>query len=176
MKLALLVVLAACGSSPPPAPIASNQCVAVEPSCRTAVEKVRAVAHLREHEVTMAIGECDQQEWSLQIRQCVADSHASADLATCATRFSIAKKGIFREKTSTAAAMKAMTKFRDQMCMCKDSACAQKVSDDMTKWGQEMAKEEHDVPNFSEEDTKAFTELGETMGKCMQQAMSGGTP
>src|SRR5690242_16359679 len=28
-----------------------------------------------------------------------------------------------------------MTGFKDAMCACKDSACAQKVSDDMTKWG-----------------------------------------
>jgi hypothetical protein len=176
MRLVLVVIVAACGSSPPPPPVASNQCVAIEPSCRTAVEKVRAIENLREHEVTMAIGECDQQEWSLQIRQCVADSRASADVNACATKFNIAKKGIFREKASTELAMKVMTKFRDQMCMCKDTACAQKVSDDMTKWAQDIAKDEREPPKFSEDDTKAFTVIGETMGKCMQQAMGAGTP
>jgi hypothetical protein len=175
MKLAI-VVFAACASAPPPPPPTSNQCVAVEPSCRTAVEKIRAVASLRDREVTMTIGECDQQDWSLQTRQCVADAHASTDLAACATKFNIAKKGIFSDHLSTASAMAAMTKFRDQMCMCKDSACAQKVSDDMTKWGQDMAKDNRDPPRFTDEDTKKFTEIGETMGLCMQKAMGGGTP
>ena len=175
MKLAI-VLFAACASAPPPPPPAANQCVVVEPSCRTAVEKIRAVASLRDREVTLTIGECDQQEWSLQTRQCVADAHASTDLAACATKFNIAKKGIFRDHTSTASAMTAMTKFKDQMCMCKDSACAQKVSDDMTKWGQEMAKADREPSKLTDEETKKFTEIGESMGRCMQTAMGGGTP
>lgn len=175
MKLAS-VLFAACASAPPPPPPTANQCVAVEPSCRTAVEKIRAVASLRDREVTLTIGECDQQEWSLQTRQCVADAHASTDLSACATKFNIAKKGIFRDHASTASAMVELTKFKDQMCMCKDAACAQRVSDDMTKWGREMAKDDREPPKFTDEETKKFTEIGESMGLCMQKAMGGGTP
>ncbi len=175
MKLAI-VVFAACASAPPPPPPTANQCVAVEPSCRTAVEKIRAFESLRDREITLTIGECDQQEWSLQTRQCVAGAHASTDLAACATKFNIAKTGIFRDHPSAASAMAALTKFKDQMCLCKDSACAQQVSEDMTKWGQEMAKDDRVPAKFSDEETKELTAVGEAMGHCMQKAMGGGTP
>jgi len=170
--IALLAGLFACSPPPPPPQIASNACVALEPSCKTAVEKAAAVAKVRDREITMAIGECDQHQWSMQARQCVADAHASADLVACGTRFDLGHKGMFADGTSFERAFKQMTTFKDQMCMCKDAACAQHVSDDMTKWGQEMAKDNTEPPRMTEEDTKRFTELGEQMGKCMQKAMT----
>src|SRR5512143_1788028 len=40
-----------------------------------------------------------------------------------------------------AEAMTQMSLFTDEMCGCSTTACAEKVSDAMTKWGIEMAKE-----------------------------------
>ncbi len=176
MKLAIAFLLAACASAPPAPPSNANHCVAVEPSCRTAVEKVRVVASLHARDVTMAIGECDQQEWSIEVRRCVADARVNADLLGCATKFQLPKHGLFREVSSMDAEMKMMSKFRDQMCACRDAACVQQVSDDLTKWGQEMTRDGAQPPKFNEEDTKRLTVIGESMGKCMEKAMGGGTP
>ena len=71
-----------------------------------------------------------------------------------------------------AAALKKMTEFKDSMCACKDSACAQKVSDDMTKWGQEQAKDVGSMPTPDEDTTKKMTDIGTKMGECMQKAMT----
>lgn len=171
--IALLVGLFAC-SSPPPPQTASNACVAPEPSCKTAVEKAAPIAKVRDREITMAIGECDQHGWTMQARQCVAAAHASADLVACAAQFDLGHKGMFADGSVADRAFKQMTLFRDQMCACKnnDTACAQRVSDDMTKWAQEEAKNNAEPPRMTEEDTKRFTELGEEMGKCMQKAMT----
>ena len=65
---------------------------------------------------------------------------------------------------------------KDKMCACKDTACSTKVSDDMTKWAQEQAKDAKAPPKMSEDDTKKMTAIGEEMGKCMQKAMTPATP
>ena len=51
----------------------------------------------------------------------------------------------------------------------------QKVSDDITKWAEEMSKVYKDPPHMSEADQKRAAEIGERMGKCMQEAMGGGS-
>jgi hypothetical protein len=122
----------------------------------------------------MTIGECEQQDWPRGARECVNVIKAEADLASCADNFHLAKRGLF--STDFADAMKAMRRFKDSMCMCKDTACAQKVSDEMTKWSQDMAKDQREPPRMSDEEMKEATELGEAMGKCMQTAMSPPAP
>jgi hypothetical protein len=179
MKYALVLVFGVgCAStSPPPAPVVpANSCPAPELSCKAAVVKASSSTKLAERDITMAIGECDQHEWSLAARQCVADATASSELVTCGSKFSLGKRGIFADRTSLDVIMKVMNGFRDQMCACKDSACAMRVSEDMTKWGQQQAAAEQNPPKMTDEDTRRFTQLGEDMGKCMQKAMGGGTP
>ena len=68
-------------------------------------------------------------------------------------------------------AMSMMHAFKDEMCACTDTRCAQRVSDDMTKWGQEQANNKWDPPKMTEADTKEATEIGTEMGECMQRAM-----
>jgi hypothetical protein len=71
-------------------------------------------------------------------------------------------------------AMAKMSEFKDKMCACKehDTKCAQTVSDEMTKWSQEQAKNSKEPAKMSEEDTKKAAAIGEEMGKCMQKAMT----
>ncbi len=94
-------------------------------------------------------------------------------MIVCLAALSVAAIGC-KKKDGAGAAMSKMTEYKDKMCGCKDSACAQKVSDEMTKWGQEQAKDNKQSPAMSEEETKKFTQIGEEMGKCMQKAMGGG--
>lgn len=70
--------------------------------------------------------------------------------------------------------MEAMSRFKDEMCACIDAACAQRVSDEMTKWAQEHYKDDAAV-KMSEDDMRAATEIGMQMAQCMTKAM-GATP
>ncbi|HEY1811702.1 MAG TPA: hypothetical protein VGG74_05055 [Kofleriaceae bacterium] len=63
-----------------------------------------------------------------------------------------------------------MSSFKDEMCTCKDSACAQRVADEMTKWAQAQVRDS-EPPKMSDEQTQRATKLGEQMGTCMQTAM-----
>jgi len=80
-------------------------------------------------------------------------------------------------KSDMELAMVAMVGFRDKLCACTDSPCATKVSDEMTAWGQEMAKKYNESPpKITEEQTKQLQEVGKQMGDCMVKAMSNNPP
>jgi hypothetical protein len=69
-----------------------------------------------------------------------------------------------------------MKEFEGKMCACKDSPCAQRVSDEMTKWSQEEVKRQTEPVKLSDEEMKRAVEIGTHMGECMQTAMGAGQP
>jgi len=91
-------------------------------------------------------------------------------IAVALTLFSV---GCKKKGGGSGEAMAKMTEFKDKMCKCAehDTKCAQAVSDEMTKWSQEQAKNQKEPPKMNEEDTKKAAAIGEEMGKCMQKAM-----
>ncbi len=90
-------------------------------------------------------------------------------MEACTTKIEEAEGGAKAKE-----AMTKMTAYADQMCACKDTACATKVSDEMTAWSKEMASSGTSAPKMSEEDTKKATEIGMRMAECMQTAMGAG--
>jgi hypothetical protein len=79
------------------------------------------------------------------------------------------KKG--SDDTTTA----KLTEFKDRMCKCADKACADKVMEDVVKWGQEVAKAmENATP--SEDDVKKRQAINEDMIKCQQKLISAAVP
>jgi hypothetical protein len=62
--------------------------------------------------------------------------------------------------------------FSKKMCECKDKACGDKVNEDFTKWGQEMAKtagtakaDEKPDPELTKKLTEAATKYSECFTK-----------
>jgi hypothetical protein len=147
------------------------------PACKTAVEKAHAAGiHMKPSVVTETIGLCVQKEWSADARTCVAAASTAPELDACATRFKLEPGGAIHDGAAMSKVMAKMVEFKDQMCACKDMACAQKVSDGMTTWSQEMAKQQDEPPKLTEEETKQATQIGEQLGRCMQKAMGAGAP
>lgn len=66
-----------------------------------------------------------------------------------------------------------LTAFRDEMCACKDAACAQEVSKRMTTWNAEQAR--GGTPTLSEADGKAAQKVSDELGTCMLKALSSGS-
>jgi hypothetical protein len=66
------------------------------------------------------------------------------------------------------------------MCACRDKACSDKVTEEMTKWGQEQAKDQakdqQEPVRLSEAETREAAAMGEQMGKCMMRAMGADQP
>ncbi len=71
-------------------------------------------------------------------------------------------------------AMAKMGEFADDMCKCKDKACADKVQEGMTKWSTDMAAKggEKSTEKPSEADMKKMTEVGQKYAECMTKAMT----
>ncbi|MBA3500518.1 MAG: hypothetical protein H0T65_09105 [Deltaproteobacteria bacterium] len=66
--------------------------------------------------------------------------------------------------------LEAMEQFRDKICGCPDKTCADKVTQEMTVWGNSNKD-----AKLSEEDMKKASEIGEEMGKCITRIYSADT-
>ena len=69
------------------------------------------------------------------------------------------------------AAIGDMKKIKDEMCACKDKACAEKVTEKMMKMG-----EKHKDTKATEAQMKAMATITEELTKCMSKAMTGAPP
>jgi len=82
-----------------------------------------------------------------------------------------------KKKGGAGDVLEKMEGFSKQMCDCKDKACADKVNEDMTKWGTEMAKtagkDEKPDPELAKKSADIMTKYTECMTKLM---MAGATP
>src|SRR5687768_12020249 len=72
---------------------------------------------------------------------------ASSDEALSNTQPAAAQPA---DASPNATAMAKMREFERAMCACKDSPCAQRVSDEMTKWAQQMSMNESEPPKMTE--------------------------
>jgi hypothetical protein len=77
------------------------------------------------------------------------------------------------KKSSSGDAVVKQTEFRDRMCACKDRACAEKVTEDLTRWGQEQAKASGDkIIKMSDDDIKKSTAVSGEMSACMTKILA----
>lgn len=79
-----------------------------------------------------------------------------------------------KKKGGMAEAKAKMNEFADKMCACKDTKCAQGVSDEMTKWSTEMSKTASKDEKPSEADMKDMEATTKKLTDCMQKAMGAG--
>lgn len=69
-------------------------------------------------------------------------------------------------------AIRGFERFTGEMCQCKDSACAIRVSDDLTRWGTAIQKDWEPAPKLDEAQMKRATALGTRLADCMTRAMA----
>ena len=76
--------------------------------------------------------------------------------------------GFACKKSSGNEALGKIEGFSKSMCECKDKACADKVNDEYTKWGTEMAKsaKPEDASKVDAETTKKMTEAATKYTEC----------
>src|SRR5262249_20716450 len=103
------------------------------------------------------VAHCRGDQWPPTVVACVSSAADRTSLGPCWTALPAAQtekleadleaavKAGAPEADDMAKALAKMTEFRDQMCACKDTACAQHVQDDMSKWSADMAKQMGDV-------------------------------
>jgi hypothetical protein len=94
---------------------------------------------------------------------------------------SLATFGCKKKGGAAAEAVAKMEGFSKSMCDCKDKACADKVNEDMTKWGTEMAKnagaakDDKPDPELAKKSADIMTKYTECMTKIMMAGAGGGS-
>lgn len=83
--------------------------------------------------------------------------------------------GLVACKSDVDEAVGKMKKFSEDMCACKDKACAEKVTADMVKYGEEMAKKHEGKaePAVSDAQKKEMEEAMKKLTECTTKAMGG---
>lgn len=74
------------------------------------------------------------------------------------------------KKSGDGGPMAKLIQFKDEMCACKDKACAEQVSGALTKWKSEHKGE---VGRVSADEKKEMGVALEEIGKCMTQLVTG---
>lgn len=124
---------------------------------------------------------CTEDQWTDAARTCFTSVTSDSAVHACAYKHLTQEQAdkLADVQPSGLGAREAMAKmndFKDAMCACADAACAQRVADDMTRWSQQMARDQRPPPKMSKGDVKQAAAIGEEMGQCMQKAMSQGAP
>lgn len=71
---------------------------------------------------------------------------------------------------TVAAILTQLQQFTDDMCKCKDPACARRVGDSLAAWGEKMSSAGSQVqPN--QEETERATQILQRYAGCMTSAM-----
>jgi hypothetical protein len=72
-------------------------------------------------------------------------------------------------------AIARLGELTDQMCTCADRTCADTVSQEMTRWSNEVARDYADLKPTDEE-MEEVKRVAERLSRCMTTAMSYGHP
>jgi succinate dehydrogenase/fumarate reductase flavoprotein subunit len=71
-------------------------------------------------------------------------------------------------------ALNKMEGFKNDMCACKDKACAEKVTKDMMDWMEKFAKDNKDLDKKgSKEQEEKAEKISKEMQDCMEKLMKG---
>src|SRR5690348_16495557 len=131
MKMFALLLLAACGAKAAPQQSPSN--ATPETPCADAAKGIGG------KEVAAIEKQCTDMAWTDAARSCFVTAKSDEDKDKCAyTKLTGEQAAKLAEARSNfGEALDKMDAFAKTMCECKDPACAQKVSDDITKWAEE---------------------------------------
>jgi hypothetical protein len=77
--------------------------------------------------------------------------------------------------TGIAAALATLTELTEAMCRCGDSACANRLAEDMRTWGQALNRPDDEQPP-TEDEQQQLAALSSRLATCMTAAMTSPAP
>jgi hypothetical protein len=81
---------------------------------------------------------------------------------------SLAGSGCHKTKrTKDGAAIARMTELKNRMCACKDKACSDAISEELSRWTQAQSKSAGDKAGAPTEDDPEMAEVTEEMTRCI---------
>ncbi|HEY5936758.1 MAG TPA: hypothetical protein VIU61_19050 [Kofleriaceae bacterium] len=188
--IAIVIALGACaGSSQPVKQPDTVEQKPGAPSCLAVADRLTILKMLQQEpeprkaelrELAVVVQErCVVDKWSDEAKKCygAAETDTAAegcDRTLTADQTAAIKKMLATKRDTKAAELAAMIQkmeeFADQSCLCKagDGACAQKVSEDMSKWGAAQSEESRRIdPSTDPRFDAAIKKLTECITKAM---------
>jgi hypothetical protein len=182
----LIVTVAACNRGTPATTTTPKNSVAQDGCATTSAALAKVVTPAGEENTQPDLASaietrCSEDRWTPDARTCLAAARSNASIEECSYKYLTQEQAdklatVWPTDPGTREALAKMDEFTIAMCACTDAACAQRVSDDMTRWSQEMARTQRRPPKMTAADTERAAAIGEKMGRCMQNAMSQGSP
>jgi hypothetical protein len=78
---------------------------------------------------------------------------------------------------TSSCAIESLAVFSNQMCGCKDKACAEKVTAEMSSWGEALAKDETMANTKpTQDEARRANEVMTKYAECMTKLMSNDQP
>lgn len=120
---------------------------------------------------------CADDKWSAEAVACIRAARGDRDLRACRRHLTGAQADAFDQVSaalvddSMGQVMATLEGFAEDMCACRDSACAQRISEKMTAWAEEMSRRAAPPPRLDMDMQKRLTDIGTRMAECMSKAM-----
>jgi hypothetical protein len=159
--------------------------------CRQVVATMRAAKpgevddRLRDAKEAV-LARCIQDKWSRAAIKCFATATSDDARKACIEKqltekqreqFVRAMNELAPEPTEAEMdeRLTKLAELKDAMCACRDAACANQVSDDMTRWSMAAVAQTRSPPTqLSAADQERAAAIGSEMATCLQAAMGSG--
>jgi hypothetical protein len=178
LPVATVAFLVGCGASTPPPSTPPSNTPAADAAGDTVIDHLRAY---RDDMCACADAACtrevdrDMSKWHDRHRKELEGHHAATaaehqledQLTSCQTKAKAAGPGT-RDKMSA-----MLAEYTDKVCACKDTACAQQVSEEMQKWASENPD---DTEEISSKPTPEQEEQIKRITECMTKLYSANPP
>jgi len=79
-----------------------------------------------------------------------------------------------KKRSETGEALATFRAYQEQMCACRDKTCADRVTADLQRWSDEMARNEREPAPPDETQLKQLQEVGTKLGECLTKLMGQG--
>jgi len=80
---------------------------------------------------------------------------------------SLAGSGCHKNQDKGGASIARMTELKNKMCACKDKACSDKVSEELSAWKQSQDKPGDKPMRLSEEDDRKLEDVTDELTQCL---------
>jgi len=74
--------------------------------------------------------------------------------------------------TGMAGVLAKLDQFADAICKCTDKACIDQQTQELTKWGQEISKEDHSADKPTDQEAARAAATSQRMSDCMVKVLT----
>ena len=128
----IVLVFACCG------PAKQAEAPRAAPTCRDAITKSATLMRMSAS-IEPTVGMCERQQWSVDMRSCIAKATQQADLGECGKLLPpVSTNEIDQISVRSLDAVKQLEVYADELCTCTTLECAGSIVEAAAKFAQAL--------------------------------------